>query len=112
MKLSTRPALALLLGTALAASLSSCDYHWGPGLNTQFKTTFTSPPGWHSSDVNRDSINNQPVATTPIGTGSATALKKGTVKERMDAAPAGKSAAQGQNASGQLTSPPDMKETN
>ncbi|GAB3590150.1 hypothetical protein [Hymenobacter daeguensis] len=102
MKLSTRPALALLLGTALAASLSSCDYRWSPGDNVQFKHGFTNPPGWHNSDVNRDSINNQPKATTPIGTGSATAIKNGTVKEQLDSAPAGSSATATQTASGQL----------
>lgn len=102
MKLSLRPALALLLGTALAASLSSCDYRWSPGENTQFKRGFSNPPGWHTADVNRDSINNQPKATTPIGEGSATAIKNGTVKEKLDSAPAGASATGGQTASGQM----------
>jgi hypothetical protein len=102
MKLSIRPALALLLGTALAASLSSCDYRWSPGDNVQFKHGFANPPGWHNSDVNRDSINNQPKATTPIGTGSATAIKNGTVQEQLDSAPAGSSATSTQTASGQV----------
>ena len=100
MKLSHRSALALLLGTALAASLSSCDYQYSPGENTQFHHGFSNPPGWHSSDVNRDSINNQPIATTPIGEGSATAIKNGTVQDKLDSAPAGASATGGQTASG------------
>lgn len=102
MKLSLRPALALLLGTALAASLSSCDYHWSPGENTQFHHGFSNPPGWHTADVNRDSINNQPKATTPIGEGSATAIKNGTVQDKLNSAPAGASATGGQTASGQM----------
>lgn len=101
MKLSLRPVLALLLGTALAASLSSCDYKWSPGENTQFHHGFTNPPGWHNSDVNRDSINNQPKATTSIGTGSATAIKKDTAQNKLKSAPAGASATDGQNASDQ-----------
>ena len=101
MKLSPRPALALLLGTALAASLSSCDYQWSPGENTQFHHGFSNPPGWHNSDINRDSINNQPKATTPIGTGSAMAVKNDTMQNKPKSAPAGASATDGQNASDQ-----------
>ena len=104
MKLSSRSVLALLPGLALAATLSSCDSKWSPGENTQFHHGFTNPPGWHTADVNRDSINNQPKAPTPIGVGSATAIKKGSVKEKMDSAPAGNSATGGQSASGQLGS--------
>ena len=101
MKLSLRPALALLLGTALAASLSSCDYKYSPGENTQFKHGFTNAPGWHTSDVNRDSINNQQVVTAPTGEGSATAIKNGSVQDQINSAPAGNSATGGQTASGQ-----------
>jgi len=104
MKLTLRPALALLLGTALAASLSSCDYQWSPGENTQFHHGFSNPPGWHNSDINRDSINNQPVATKPIGEGSATAIKNGTVQDKLNSASAGSNATGGQSASGQLGS--------
>ena len=104
MKLSHRPALALLLGTALAASLSSCDYQWGPGENTQFHHGFSNPPGWHNSDINRDSINNQPIASKPIGEGSATAIKNGTVQDKLNSASAGSNATGGQSASGQLGS--------
>ena len=107
MKLSTRPALALLLGTALAATLSSCDYRWSPGENTQFKTGFTNAPGWHNSDVNRDSINYKQRVEPAIGVGSATAIKNGTVQEQLDSAPAGKDAASSQTASGQLAPPAD-----
>ena len=102
MKLSSRSALALLLGTALAASLSSCDYRWSPGQNPQFKHGFTNAPGWHKSDVDRDSINNQQRVEPATGTGSATAIKNGTVKEKLDSAPAGASATSPQTASGQM----------
>ena len=102
MKLSSRFALALVLGTALAASLSSCDYRWTPGKNTQFRTGFTNAPGWHTSDVSRDSINNQQRVEPATGEGSATAIKNGTVQDKLNSAPAGKSAASTQTASGQL----------
>lgn len=102
MKLFLRPTLALVLGTALAASLSSCDYRWSPGDNVQFHHGFTNPPGWHKWDVNRDSINNQPKAVAASGVGSATAIKNGTVQEQLDSAPAGNSATTTQDASGQL----------
>ena len=104
MKLSSRFALALLLGTALATTLSSCDYHWSPGDNTQFKTGFSNPPGWHTSDINRDSINNQQTAPPASGEGSATAIKKGTVQDQLNSAPAGANATGGQTASGQMGS--------
>ena len=100
MKLSHRPALALLLGTALAASLSSCDYQWSPGENTQFHHGFSNPPGWHNSDVNRDSINYQQRVEPASGEGSAKAIKKGTVQDKLNSAPAGNSATGGQTASG------------
>ena len=102
MKLSSRSALALLLGTVLATSLSSCDYRWSPGENTQFKTGFTNAPHWRNSDVNRDSINNQQRVEPASGEGSAKAIKTGTVKEQMNSAPAGKSATSPQDASGQM----------
>ncbi len=76
MKLSFRPALTLLLGTALAVSFSACDPRYSPGENTQFKHTFTNAPGWHSWDVNRDSINNEQRVEPASGTGSAAANKK------------------------------------
>ncbi|MDB5235456.1 MAG: hypothetical protein JWR44_2449 [Hymenobacter sp.] len=101
MKLSSRPALALLLGTALAAALSSCDYRWSPGVNPQFKHGFVNPPpGWHSYDVNRDSINYKQVTPAPGGIGSAAAIAQGTVEEQQNSAPAGRSTASPQNASG------------
>ncbi|WP_201983216.1 hypothetical protein [Hymenobacter rubidus] len=110
MKLSSRFTLALLLGTALAATLSSCDYRWSPGENTQFHHGFTNPPGWHNADVNRDSINNQPKAPAPSGVGSATAIKKGSVQDKLDSAPAGDNAASPQNASGQMGSTDQAQE--
>lgn len=106
MKFSPRPALALLLGAALAATLPSCDYRWSPGQNPQFGRGFVNPPpGWHNSDVNRDSINNQQRVELPGGEGSAAAIKNGTVQDQLNAAPAGKSTASPQDASGQLGSP-------
>ncbi|GAA3989197.1 hypothetical protein [Hymenobacter antarcticus] len=108
MKLFTRSALALLLGTALAASLSSCDNSWSPGKNPQFKRGFTNAPGWHTSDVNRDSINNQQTVLPPSGEGSAIAIKNGTVQDQLNSAPAGKDAASSQTASGQLAAPADL----
>jgi hypothetical protein len=106
MKLSSRSALALVLGTALAASLSSCDYRWSPGLNTQFKHGFVNPPpGWHNSDVNRDSINNQQRVEPASGEGSATAIKNGTVQDQLNSAPAGNSSTGPQDASGRMGTP-------
>ena len=104
MKLSSRSALALLLGTALAASLSSCDYRWSPGQNPQFKHGFTNAPGWHKSDVDRDSINNQQRVEPATGKGSAIAIKNGTVQDKLDSAPAGASATSPQDASGRMGS--------
>ncbi len=109
MKISSRFALALLPGLALAAALSSCDYKWSPGENTQFHHGFTNPPGWHTADVNRDSINNQPKAPKATGEGSAIAIKKGTVQDKLNSAPAGNSATGGQTASGQMGSVDDAQ---
>jgi len=105
MKLSIRPALALLLGTALAASLSSCDYRWSPGENVQFKHGFSNPPGWHNWDVNRDSVNYKQRVEPAGGEGSAAAIKNGTVQDQLNSAPAGKSSLSPQDASGQLADP-------
>lgn len=102
MNLSSRSALALVLGTALAASLSSCDYRWSPGQNPQFKHGFTNAPGWHKWDVDRDSINNQQRVELASGKGSAIAIKNGTVQDQLDSAPAGASATSPQDASGQM----------
>jgi len=102
MNLSSRSALAGLLGLALAASLTSCDYRWSPGENTQFRTGFTNAPGWHRSDVDRDSINNQQRVEPASGEGSAAAIKNGTVQDQLNSAPAGSSATSSQTASGQL----------
>jgi hypothetical protein len=101
MKLFFRPALALLLGAALATSLTACDYRWSPGKNPQFHNDFTNAPGWHNEDVNRDSINYKQRVTKPSGVGSATAIKNGSVQDQLDSAPSGNSGAAGQTASGQ-----------
>ena len=110
MKLSSRSALALLLGTALAGSLSSCDYRWSPGKNPQTVNNFNNPPGWRKVDVDRDSINNQQRTTEPGGVGSAAAIANGTVQDQLNSAPAGKSTAAPQSASGQMA--PVGKSTN
>ena len=104
MKLSPRSALALLLGTALAAALSSCDYKWSPGENVQFHHGFSNPPGWHNYDVNRDSINYKQRVEPASGEGSATAIKNGTVQDKLNSARAGNNATGGQNANGQMGS--------
>ena len=105
MKLSFCPVLALLLGPALSATLSSCEYHWSPGENTQFKHGFTNAPGWHKWDVDRDSINNKQRVEPAGGDGSAAAIKNGTVQDKLNSAPAGKSASSPQTASGRLDGP-------
>ncbi|HEX8326452.1 MAG TPA: hypothetical protein VF629_02840 [Hymenobacter sp.] len=105
MKLSFRPALALLLGTALAASLSSCDYRWTPGVDSHYVNDFNNPPGWRNFDVYRDSINYKQVTPPPGGVGSAAAIEQGTVQDQLNSAPAGKSTASPQAASGTLASP-------
>lgn len=102
MTLSTRSALALLLGTALAGSLSSCDYSWSPGVNPQATYNFNNPPGWRRVDVDRDSINYKQVTPPPGGVGSAAAIEQGTVQEQVNSAPGGRGSASTQTASGQL----------
>lgn len=102
MKVSSRSALALLLGTTLAVSVSSCDYRWSPGQNPQFQHGFTKAPGWHNYDVNRDSINYKQNTEPAGGVGSAAAIKSGTVQDQLNSAPAGTSATSPQSASGQM----------
>ena len=99
MNFSFRPALALLLG-ASAALLTACDYKYSPGVNMQFTHNFSNPPGYTSTDVYRDSVNFKENVYTPIGKGSATALKNGSTNDQLNSAPAGKSSATPQNASG------------
>jgi hypothetical protein len=110
MNSSLRPALALLLG-ASAALLTACDYKYSPGVNTQFKHGFTGMPGYTNADVNRDSVNYKQNVRKPIGLGSATAIANGTVDEQLNSAPAGKSSATPQDASGKLGSVEDAKPT-
>lgn len=100
MKLSFRALLGLVLG---ASAFSACDYQrYSPGVNTQFDRAFVNPPGWRNEDVNRDSINYKQRVYTPVGEGSATAIKNGTVQDQVNAAPAGKSAASPQAANGTM----------
>ena len=99
MNFSFRPALALLLG-ASAALLTACDYKYSPGVNMQFEHNFNNPPGYTSTDVYRDSVNYKENVYTPIGKGSATAIKNGSTDDQLQSAPAGKSSASPQSASG------------
>lgn len=104
MSFSVRPVLAVLLLAGSATLLTSCDYKYSPGVNPQFKDGFSNPPGYTNAEVNRDSINYKQNVHTPIGEGSATAIKNGTVNDQLNSAPAGKSAATTQTASGKLGS--------
>ena len=100
MSVSVRPVLAALLLAASATLLAACDYKYSPGINPQFKDGFSNPPGYTNAEVNRDSINYQQNVHTPIGEGSATAIKNGSVDDQLNSAPAGKSSATPQTASG------------
>ena len=88
MNSSLRPALALLLG-ASAALLTACDYKYSPGVNTQFRHTFTNPPGYTNADINRDSINYKQNVRQPIGKGSAADLASGKTDDVDKTAPTG-----------------------
>jgi hypothetical protein len=100
MKLSSRTLRGLGLAFGVSA-LTACDYQrYSPGVNTQFERTFVNAPGWRNEDVNRDSINYKQEVHTPIGEGSATAIKNGTVQDQINSAPAGKSSASPQAANG------------
>lgn len=99
MKVSSRPALALLLGS-VATLLTACDYSYSPGINPQARTGFSNPPGYTNADINADSINNQQIVTTPIGKGSATDIKNGSVNDQLNSAPAGNNTTSPQTASG------------
>ena len=101
MKVSLRPALALLLGS-VATLLTACDYDYSPGKNPQERTGFSNPPGYTNADVNADSINNRQIVTTPIGVGSAQALKNATVNEQLNSAPSGNNTTSPQTASGRM----------
>ena len=94
MKLFSRSALALLLGTA---ALTSCEYGYSPGAN-QVRTDFSHAPKWRNEDVNRDSINYKQRTTTPVGEGSATSIRNGSVDDQLNSAPGNDP---GQTASGQ-----------
>lgn len=103
MKFSFRPALALLLGVASATGLASCDYaSLSPGDNPQFKEGFANPPGYTNADINADSINYKQNVHPPIGVGSATAIKNGSVDDQLNSAPGGDNATSPQSASGKM----------
>ena len=102
MNFSFRPALALLLGIASATLLTACDYKYSPGVNTQFEHGFTGTPTFTNADVNRDSVNYAQNVHAPIGKGSATDIKTGSTNDQLQSAPAGKSSASPQAASGGL----------
>jgi len=98
-----RSALGLTLISGAATLLTACDYAANsPGVNTQYTHAFVNPPGYTNADINRDSVNNKQTVTTPIGKGSAIAIKNGTVNDQLNSAPAGKSAASSQTASGKI----------
>lgn len=104
MKVSFRPALALLLGS-VATLLTACDYvPYSPGINPQERTGFSNPPGYTNANVNADSVNDREIVTTPIGVGSAQALKHATVNEQLNSAPAGDNTTSPQTASGRMGS--------
>jgi hypothetical protein len=94
--------LALLLGFASATLLTSCDYKYSPGVNKQFEHGFNGTPTFTNADVNRDSINYAQNVRTPIGKGSAADMKTGSTNDQLNSAPAGKSSASPQSASGKL----------
>ncbi|TYZ14329.1 hypothetical protein FY528_00960 [Hymenobacter lutimineralis] len=62
---------ALLLTVAATASLAACDYNNTPGKDPQASQDFTEAPPARKMETERDSINGQQEAHTPIGTGSA-----------------------------------------
>ena len=96
-----RPVLATLLLAGIATFFTACDYaKYSPGTNPQFREGFTGTPGYSNADVNRDSVNYKQNVHTPIGEGSATAIKNGSVDDQLNSAPAGKSSATPQTASG------------
>ena len=100
MKLSSRTLFGIVLG---AWALTACDYQrFSPGNNTQFEHGFVNAPGWRNEDVNRDSINYKQTVRKPIGEGSATAIRNGSVQDQLNSAPAGKSAASPQAANGTM----------
>ncbi len=104
MKFSLRPVVAVLLFSSAATLLTACDYKYGPGINTQFEPGFSNPKGYTHADINRDSINNKETVTKPTGVGSATAIKKGSVNDQLNSAPAGDNTTSPQTASGQMGS--------
>lgn len=104
MKFSFRPVVAVLLFASSATLLTACDYKYSPGVDTQFEPGFSNPKGYTNADINRDSINNKETVTKPIGVGSATAIKKGSVNDQLNSAPAGDNTTSPQTASGQMGS--------
>lgn len=103
MKFSFRPALALLLVASSATLLTACDYSsLSPGKNLQSREGFSNANGYTNADVNRDSINYKQTVTKPTGEGSATAIKNGSVQDKLNSAPAGNSATSPQTASGKM----------
>ena len=104
MKFSLRPIVAVLLFGSSATLLTACDYKYSPGVNMQFQAGFSNPKGYTNADINRDSINYKQTVTKPIGLGSATANKNGSVNDQLNSAPAGDNTTSPQTASGQMGS--------
>ncbi len=105
---SFRFALALL---GASAALTACDYNWSPGQNPQQQAGFTKAPPYQSRDLNQDSVSAHQQTFTPIGKGSAVAIRNGSVQDQLESAPAGNSASP-QTASGQTGSVDDAKPSN
>ncbi len=104
--------LALALVGA-ATALTACDYaKYSPGVNPQYKDNFSWTPTWHTSDVYRDSVNNSEHVEKPVGVGSATAIKNGSVQDKINSAPAGQSATSPQSANGKLGPVNDQSTSN
>ncbi|AMR27473.1 hypothetical protein A0257_10455 [Hymenobacter psoromatis] len=102
MKFPLRPVVAVLLFGSAATLLTACSYEYSPGIDKQFMPGFSNPKGYTNADINRDSINNKETVTKPTGEGSATAIKKGSVNDKLNSAPAGNNTTSPQTASGQM----------
>jgi hypothetical protein len=101
MNFPLRPALALLLGVS-ATLLTACEYKYSPGVNPQFAHNWSNPPGYTNMDINRDSINYKQNVHLPVGKGSAQDMATGGTDAQLQSAPAGKSSASPQTASGKV----------
>ncbi|MGI4741732.1 MAG: hypothetical protein ACRYG7_41730 [Janthinobacterium lividum] len=105
MKSVLRSLVALALFGSSATLLTACDYaSLSPGENPQSREGFSTPPGYTNADINRDSINYKQTVTKPIGKGSATDIKNGSVDDQLNSAPSGDNNTSPQTASGKMGS--------